>query len=208
MRRKLGALVMALGFALMCAAGTLLGYNHSQDRAAEAAVEVIVPQILEKLPERPAQENRAEELIPVDYLPPEALEMTRVEIGGYDYVGCLFLPTLERELPVMADWDYERLGIAPCRYTGSINGRNLVIMAHNYASLFGGLWDLQPGDPVRFTDMDGRTTFYQVQAMDLLPPTAVEEMTSGAFDLTLFTCTYGGENRVTVYCSRIVGGNQ
>ena len=28
-------------------------------------------------------------------------------------------------------------------------------------------------------------------------------MTSGTFDLTLFTCTYGGQNRVTVYCDRL-----
>ena len=36
-----------------------------------------------------------------------------------------------------------------------------------------------------------------------LRPTAVEEMTSGTFDLTLFTCTYGGRSRITVYCDRL-----
>ena len=51
-----------------------------------------------------------------------------------------------------------------------------------------------------FTDMDGIKTRYQVVAQDILAPTAVEEMTSGEFDLTLFTCTYGGKSRVTVYC--------
>lgn len=68
-------------------------------------------------------------------------------------------------------------------------------MAHNYASHFGRIDELQPGDTVCFTDMAGISTWYQVTVRDLLPPTAVEEMTSGGSDLTLFTCTYGGRTR-------------
>jgi sortase A len=75
-------------------------------------------------------------------------------------------------------------------------------MAHNYASHFGGLSKLSEGDSVIFTDMDGIVTAYEVVAQDVLAPNAVEEMTSGDFDLTLFTCTYGGKSRVTVYCDR------
>ena len=51
--------------------------------------------------------------------------------------------------------------------------------------------------------MDGELIFYEVVGKDVLEPTAVEEMTSGDFDLTLFTCTYGGEFRVTVYCDKV-----
>ena len=87
--------------------------------------------------------------------------------------------------------------------TGSVRGENLVLMAHNYASHFGGLSKLSEGDSVIFTDMDGIVTTYEVKAQDILSPYAVEEMISGDFDLTLFTCTYGGESRVTVYCDRV-----
>ena len=87
------------------------------------------------------------------------------------------------------------LEMAPCRYYGSIGGEDLVLMAHNYASHFGRIDELRPGDTVCFTDMDGISTWYQVTVRDLLPPTAVEEMTSGGSDLTLFTCTYGGRTR-------------
>ena len=72
-------------------------------------------------------------------------------------------------------------------------------------------WTAQPvktekmGDTVTFTDMDAKTYYYEVVALDVLGPYDVEEMTSGAFDLTLFTCTYGGQNRVTVYCDRFSG---
>ena len=128
--------------------------------------------------------------------------MTEVEINGYAYIGYLSIPTLELELPIMADWDYPRLQIAPCRYTGSVRGEDLVLMAHNYASHFGTISQLKPGDSVIFTDMDGIVTMYEVVAQDILDPYAVEEMTAGDFDLTLFTCTYGGKSRVTVYCNR------
>ena len=98
---------------------------------------------------------------------------------------------------------YTRLRIAPCRYSGSVRGEDIVIMAHNYASHFGGLSKLSEGDNVIFTDTNGTPTVYEVVAMDVLAPYAVKEMTAGDFDLTLFTCTYAGQSRVTVYCDRV-----
>ena len=61
---------------------------------------------------------------------------------------------------------------------------------------------LKVGDRITVSDMDGAMTDYIVVAMDVLLPTAVEEMTAGEYDLTLFTCTYGGENRVTARCEK------
>ena len=81
---------------------------------------------------------------------------------------------------------------------------DLVIMAHNYDRHFGSLSELRIGDRVSFTDMDAETTLYEVVALDVLAPTDIEVMTAGEYDLTLFTCTYGGKSRVTVRCNRIV----
>ena len=53
-----------------------------------------------------------------------------------------------------------------------------------------------------FTDLDGMRYCYQVVKVETLEPTAVEEMSAGKYDLTLFTCTYGGASRVTVRCER------
>ena len=39
--------------------------------------------------------------------------------------------------------------------------------------------------------------------LELLWPEQTEEMLSGEWDLTLFTCTLGGRQRVTVRCDRI-----
>ena len=45
--------------------------------------------------------------------------------------------------------------------------------------------------------MRGKGTFL------MLPGTAVEDMELGIWDLTLFTCTYGGRSRIAVRCDQI-----
>jgi sortase A len=132
----------------------------------------------------------------------EDKKMTEVEIDGHYYIGCLSIPALELELPIMSDWSYSKLRVSPCRYNGTVRGEDLVLMAHNYKSHFGYISQLKLGDRVVFTDMDGNVTEYKVVGTDVLEPTAVETVTSGDYDLTLFTCTYGGKSRVTVYCDK------
>ena len=51
--------------------------------------------------------------------------------------------------------------------------------------------------------MDGNLFSYQVAELEELPGNAVEDMESGIWDLTLFTCTYGGRSRITVRCDEI-----
>lgn len=41
-----------------------------------------------------------------------------------------------------------------------------------------------------------------VSLVEILDETAVEEMTAGEWDLTLFTCNYDGRARITVRCIR------
>lgn len=203
MRNKAGIFCMLLGAALLAAALLLFSGNRSEAEAASAASEAVLPRVEAAIAERTGSpgENGAE--APVALPDPYDPEMTVVEIDGYGYVGCLSIPSLGLELPVMAEWDYARLKLAPCRYAGSTKTGDMVIAAHNYARHFGGLQTLQTGDAVWFTDMDGVTTAYEVAAVEVLQPTAVEEMTAGEYDLTLFTCTYGGRSRVTIRCDRV-----
>ena len=203
MGRKTGIVFVVLGMVLLCGALCLHLNNGNEETHAQLVAQQVIPQIVENLPETPDQKALVERLTPIEFLEPEAFEMTEVVIDGYAYIGYISIPLLELELPVMSGWDYTRLKISPCRYTGSINGEDLVIMAHNYTTHFGGLSKLQIGDQVVFTDMDGIVTSYEVVGRDVLAPNAVEEVTSGEFDLTLFTCTYGGKSRVTVYCNEI-----
>ena len=128
--------------------------------------------------------------------------MPTVSFDGNDYIGRVDIPSLGLSLPVISEWSYPRLKIAPCRYTGSAYLDNLIIAAHNYSSHFGNLNRLNTGDTVTFTDVDGNQFTYAVSLIEDLPGTAIEEMQAGEWDLTLFTCTLGGRSRVTVRCER------
>ncbi len=196
MKNRIGNLCMILGTALVLAALALLLWNREEDRAAGKAVNEIIPQMVKQIEEPGQQETPG---CPDPYDP----AMTEIAIDGYGYIGYLSIPAIQVELPVMAQWDYDRLKIAPCRYAGSTKTGSLVVCAHNYTQHFGPIGKLVSGDRVAFTDMDGLLWQYEVAAVDILPPTAIEDMTAGEYDLTLFTCTYGGQSRVTVRCERI-----
>lgn len=201
MKQKIGKTFMLLGLLMLLGGVFLLMYNHTQAMAAERASVQLLPQIAEEIRKSSAEDQEGLRN-PFNYTD---VTMTEVEIDGHLYIGYLSVPVLELELPVMSGWDYPSLQIAPCRYSGTVRGEDLVLMAHNYDKHFGNIDQLELKDAVLFTDMDGVTTGYEVVAVDILAPSAVEEMTSGVFDLTLFTCTYGGQNRVTVYCDRFRG---
>lgn len=198
---------MVLGALLFLAGASLFAYNQHEADLADRATVNLLPELIAAIEEK----NTAEEIpdatevevtTPV-WLQPDFFEMTEVEIDGYNYIGYVSIPALELELPVMSEWDYTRLRTAPCRYSGTTMGDDLVILAHNYKRHFGHISELQVGDSVIFTDMDGVVTYYEVAALDVLSATAVEEMVAGDYDLTLFTCTYGGESRVTLRCDRV-----
>ncbi len=112
--------------------------------------------------------------------------------------GVLQIPSLDLTLPIISDWSYPALQIAPCRYEGSAYDGGMVIAGHNFDSHFGNLSQLEPGDEIRFVDLSGNTFTYAVAETEVLEATAIEEMVTGGWDLTLFTCTLSGQTRFTV----------
>ncbi len=132
--------------------------------------------------------------------------MPAVEIDGHGYIGTLEIPALELTLPVMDRWSYPNLKLAPCRYKGSAYLDGLIVAGHNYRTHFGRLDQLRTGAEVCFTDVEGNLFLYTVAQLEELAPTAVEEMESGGWDLTLFTCTPGGKARLAVRCARAAEG--
>ena len=54
-------------------------------------------------------------------------EMPVVTVDGNDYIGYLSVPSLGLELPIMSDWDYDKLQLAPCRQLGSVYTDDLVL---------------------------------------------------------------------------------
>ena len=203
MKRVLGIVLVLIGLSMLYGAYRLNQQNEEEAISAEMVALDVLPQMVAQIPKEPDPQAVARTVIPVEYLEPEDCTMTEAVIDGYSYIGYLSLPRIDRSLPVLSDWDYDLLKKAPCRFAGTLRGNDLVLMAHNYQSHFGKLSEMQIGDPVYFTDMDGIITEYVVVAKDILDPGAVEELTAGIYDLAIFTCTYGGQSRVTVYCDKI-----
>lgn len=201
---RFGYIFFLFGTVAILLAGLLFLNNHREDQKAFQRSEAVMLQFYTQTetPEIWPDESGQEREIP-DYILNPDMEMPTVEIDGNAYIGYLLLPTLDVELPVMSGWSYPGLRISPCRYTGSIYKGNAVIAAHNYDCHFGQLFHLKPGDPVQFTDVDGNVFRYEIVTHEVLEPTAVEEMTESDFELSLFTCTYGGATRYTIRCQQL-----
>ena len=197
MRNK-GTFWILLGVLFIAAAVLLTGYNvQDETRAEESSKEiltVLVPEV-----ENIAEDPEDVENIP-DYQTFSDMEMPVKEVKGNEYIGVLEIVSKELVLPVMSEWSYPKLKISPCRYSGSAYKNDMIICAHNYSSHFGGLKSMVQGEQIKFTDVDGNEFLYEVAEIEILDPYATMEITEGDWDLTLFTCTYGGRDRVTVRC--------
>lgn len=131
-------------------------------------------------------------------------KMNTININGYDYIGSIVIPSLNLELPVMSEFDYNRLKIAPCRYYGSVHTNDFIICAHAYKTHFRYITELKQKDKIIFTDVDGQNYVYEVLDIEFLRPDEVSRMIDNEFDLTLYTCTLDGNHRVTVRCNRVL----
>lgn len=190
MRRKLGVICMCLGATLLLGAALLFLLNYYEAEKAVSSSKSAVSKLEAYIAE--SSDDKTDTRDPYDDT------MRKVEVDGYSYIGYISIPSLDLKLPVMSDWDYNKMTISPCRYSGSVKSGDMVIAGHNYTGHFGSLYKMKIGDEAFFTDMDGVVTAYKAYEIETLSPENVEEMINGDFDLTLFTCTYSGQSRITV----------
>ena len=199
-QKKKGAVWMAGGALFLAASLALEAYNLWDDRRAKRASEGVCEE-LSRFMEAEENYGAEEEEIP-EYVIDSDREMPVVEIDGNAYTGILEIPALELSLPVMSEWSYEKLKTAPCRYAGSAYAGGFVVAGHNYRAHFTPLKNLEPGTRISFQDVEGNLFFYEVSELETLKPQEVENMKDRGWDLTLFTCTYGGKNRLAVRCRK------
>lgn len=193
--RKVGIFCILLGILCLLASGGWIVYNGLEAKSAETASNVLLQDVHEQIAKTEETET-AEEL-------PSQQEPLTTQTGGYDCIGILSVPVLELELPVLNNWSYEKLKLAPCCYHGSVGEKNFVIAAHNYEGHFKRLSQLQAEDLIFFTDVSGHEHIYEVVLLETLPADATEDMITAGFDLSLYTCTPGGSSRVTVRCNAV-----
>lgn len=200
MKNKKGRTLIVGGLLLLLAAIGLSGYNLWQEQRAANAAETTLAELTAQIP-GPGTVALPEGMLP-DYEVAPEMEMPTVAVASYDYIGYLSIPALSLELPVMSEWSYPNLKVSPCRYAGSAYEDGFVICAHNFKRHFGGLKDLSIGDAIQFVDVDGNAFDYVVAEVGQLNPDDTREMLSKDWALSLFTCTLGGQFRVTVRCDR------
>ena len=196
-RKRLGRVLIILGALMLCAAFVLLMHNLREGKRAEAYSGVVMKQLAIRVREQAKQDRPAPD---TNEAARHRVTMPVIEIDGQEYIGFLTVPDLSIELPVMKDWDYGKLILAPCRYSGTPYTGDLVIAAHNYGRHFGQLSHLERGARILFTGADGNVSRFAVEEIEVLKPTDIEEMVSGEYALTLFTCTYSGRARLAVRC--------
>lgn len=205
MRKFIGVLCCILGvLCILSSIGLLLFNRHESETAKESAKSLLdaVQRVIEenkKSYQLTTQNDEISDEIADGVLP----VMKTIEVDGYECIGFLSIPVLELELPVLTDWSYEKLNKAPCHYYGSYYEKDFVIAGHNYKPHFGRLSELCEGDAVFFTDVNGEAYCYEVVLLETLPQNATKEMIASGFDLSLYTCTLGGDNRITVRCNAV-----
>ena len=205
-KNRIGNILKGAGLILVTAAVLLLVYNLWDGHRARESEEAILAEYLQenkKASESPDASDKEDEQNIPDYLLNPDMDMpeyTLKSLGDVACIGILEIPALDLELPVISSWSYSSLRLAPCRYSGSAYKGDLVIAAHNYQSHFGGLRTLPEGSEVFFTDAVGNRFSYYVAVTEALTPWSVDDMTSGEWPLTLFTCTLDSQNRITVRC--------
>lgn len=227
MPKRRGILFVIAGAVLIIAALLLFSYNNYVDyragqsskrlleelqavieeSATDSRVEITSP--FTETPEAPQRGETADPEGEVDSFLGSSMqkslspEMPVVMLDGNEYIGFLSIPDLALELPVMSDWSYAQLTIAPCRHYGSSRTDDLVIAGHNYKRHFGSLSTLVEGAEIRFTDMAGIENIYSVRLIEKLSPNEVDAVLNSEYDLVLYTCTPGGATRVVAFCDRI-----
>lgn len=218
-KKTKGNVLITIGLLLLAAALALFGYNRWDSERAGKASQRVVDAIdhYEKEeadssssnPEaEPTPEPAAGSTDPLAGL--ENTPMPTLTVDGHDYIGEIEIPSINRKLPVMADWSMADLKTSPCRYSGSYYNDDMVILGHNYLRHFSLIKWLDIGADIYFTNVNGLRIHYTVSNRETINPTNVDQMIENSknsdgtadWDLTLFTCTTGGQARCAVRCIR------
>lgn len=190
-RRNKDLLLVALGL-IMAAAGLFLQLTEvQQEQLAGENAALLLEAVSQQLPAAPAEPLPGED--PED-------EPQSLAVMGYDVLGTLRIPSVDIDLPVLNDWSYDLLTVAPCRYSGSIETGDLVILGHSYRTHLRPLRQVQPGDSVELTDAAGTVHRYVVAETEILRGSDGSLLPSG-YPLTIFTCTADSKHRFLARCA-------
>jgi sortase A len=225
MRSKTGIFLMVLGTMLIAAALSLAVYNYHEDKVAGEAAESVMSDLEKAIAENAKQQAQEasqnvrgltgqsqsssdttehvivnkDSLVSVSEDKNNERSHSSLYVGSHYYVGIITIPELGIRLPVIDSYEGDNLSYAPCLYSGYVDTQ-MIICAHNYNTHFGRIKELESGSVVIFTDIYGNDYRYNVMDIEIVPGDDSNKMEAGEWDLSLFTCTFDGSDRVTVRC--------
>ena len=203
--QKRGLVLILAGLVMVFAAMGLHLTEVRKDAMAGENSQILL-QYLEQayvpveVPEVPATDGDLSMLEREEGLP-IVTKMPEREYLGYAMIGTVRVPSVGIQLPVMSKWSYSLLDVAPCRYTGSIPGEDMIVMGHNYKSHFTPLHKVELDAQVEFEDVNGVVYRYRVAEIITLHKSEKAELPSD-YPLTLFTCMPNGRDRLIVRCEK------
>ena len=124
-----GGVLVALGLMLAASGLALAAINLAKEKQAGLASSATLAQAKELIG---VQDNNRAAFGTDTHMPTEVID-------GYPCIGIISIPGLGLGLPVLSEWSYDGLKIAPCRYAGSAYSNDLVVCAHNYHTHFASL---------------------------------------------------------------------
>lgn len=216
-KRKLYKLQFILSIFLVCILFSCYIYAEYDRNKSEEVSKEILSGIIEKNQEDTTikktdniivvaleEENEEIEETPI-VLEPETVDYTSQSGINYKVESVVNIPRLGINYVVIAETSEELLKISVNKYWGPSPNEvgNYCIVGHNYKNkkMFGRLSEIVNGDIIELEDMNKNTVKYSVYDKYVVDPTdtrCTSQLTNGAREVTLITCTNYGSQRLVV----------
>lgn len=196
MKSKTGIILMLAGGAAIIFSLIIIAENIRLDSQGKKNSENVLNILESEISSYSEDENN------ITYTDGNGLKKSKtISVDNKYYWGIIDIPEIGIKLPVMSEWNYDNLNISPCLFYNDEKNNRKIIAGHNYSSHFGKLKQLKQGDYIIFTNAENKRVIYKVLQTEILGSTDTDKMLGGDdWNLTLFTCSLSGYERVTVRC--------
>jgi sortase A len=196
MKSKTGIILMLAGGAAIIFSLIIIAENIRLDSQGKKNSENVLNILESEISSYSEDENN------ITYTDGNGLKKSKtISVDNNYYSGIIDIPEIGIKLPVMSEWNYDNLNISPCLFYNDEKNNRKIIAGHNYSSHFGKLKQLKQGDYIIFTNAENKSVIYKVLQTEILGSTDTDKILGGDdWNLTLFTCSLSGYERVTVRC--------
>ena len=187
---KIRASLRILGAVLIVSSIAAAVVLYQYTAWTEKQTELVTSQMEQIIPGRfPAVEDEYEDA-----------EMPVLQLNGQDYVCLLEVPSFSTALAVQSEWIPKNLLINPCRYTGSPFDGTLIIGGSSGKGQFDFCAQIDLGEKVTITDMQGNCFEYSVKGIERWKELTEERLKAENLGLTLFTKESFSSSYIVVKC--------